>query len=66
MVVCSCHGVSDKEIKRIVSEGAQTVRDVRRSCKAGSDCGICVCQVKELIEEHKSVAQDQSRADEEI
>jgi bacterioferritin-associated ferredoxin len=50
MVVCLCKGVSDKKIRWLVQNGATTLRDVMASCKAGSDCGTCICQVKELIE----------------
>jgi bacterioferritin-associated ferredoxin len=51
MLVCLCKGVSDKKIRWLVQNGATCLRDVMATCKAGSDCGSCVCQVRDLIEE---------------
>jgi len=51
MVVCLCKGVSDKTIRWLVQNGAKGLRDVAQACKAGTDCGSCVCQVRELIEQ---------------
>lgn len=51
MVVCLCKGVNDRKIRALVEGGAQTLREVVRSCQAGSDCGACLCQVKELIDQ---------------
>lgn len=50
MVVCLCKGVSDKTIRGLVQNGASTLREVALACRAGTDCGSCVCQVRELIE----------------
>lgn len=54
MVVCLCKGVSDKTIRELVDQGATSVKQVMASCKAGSDCGTCICHVKELFETLKS------------
>ena len=56
MVVCLCKGVSDKKIRWLVQNGATSLREVVASCKAGSDCGTCVFQVKEIIEETRQAA----------
>ncbi len=45
-----------KAIQQAVSEGAQNVRDVRRSLNVGSQCGQCVRQAHEVIEQAKSLA----------
>jgi bacterioferritin-associated ferredoxin len=58
MVVCLCKGVSDKKVRWLVQNGAATLRDVMTSCKAGTDCGSCVCQLKQIIEETQSTATD--------
>jgi bacterioferritin-associated ferredoxin len=56
MFVCICHAVNEKAIHQAVSEGAQNLRDVRRSLSVGSQCGQCVRQAHEVIEEAKALA----------
>jgi bacterioferritin-associated ferredoxin len=56
MLVCLCKGVSDKKIRWLVQNGACSLREVMQTCQAGSDCGSCVGQVRELIEDAKATA----------
>lgn len=49
MIVCLCHGISDRTIRDAVDDGCKTVRQVARACGAGTDCGSCKRQVKDLI-----------------
>lgn len=56
MVVCLCKGVSDHKIRWLVQNGARTAKEVVASCKAGTDCGSCICQVKQLVEEYRKEA----------
>ena len=42
MIVCLCKGVSDRDVRAAIDSGSQTVRDVGRRCRAGTDCGACV------------------------
>lgn len=58
MFVCICHAVNEKAIQQAVSEGAQSVRDVRRSLNVGSQCGQCVRHAFEVIEQAKALAED--------
>ncbi|MBM4253620.1 MAG: hypothetical protein FJ146_16755 [Deltaproteobacteria bacterium] len=53
MVVCLCKGVSDKKINALLENGATCLRDVMASCKAGSDCGSCICQLKEMVQKSR-------------
>ncbi len=50
MIVCSCHAVTDREIRRAVSSGARTPCQVAEMCGAGSSCGGCHESVSELLE----------------
>jgi bacterioferritin-associated ferredoxin len=59
MFVCLCHGITDKQIKKIVADGAGTVNSVRKRCLAGSSCGACVCELKSIVEQTK-VSRDDS------
>ncbi len=51
MLVCICHGISDKDIKNAIHEGATGFRDIRASMKVGSGCGQCVSFAKALVDE---------------
>jgi bacterioferritin-associated ferredoxin len=50
MLVCQCRGVSDRQIRRLVREGACSTRDVVRATGAGRDCGGCRSDVKKVVE----------------
>lgn len=50
MYVCLCHGVSDRRIRDLISQGCTTVKDIQNTCKAGSNCGACILQIQELTE----------------
>lgn len=49
MIVCHCHGVTDREIRASVQCGARTCADVADSCGAGSGCGGCSDLVAEIV-----------------
>ena len=51
MIVCVCHGVSERHLETVVAAGAKTVGDVTRACGAGSDCGACSDKLAELLED---------------
>ena len=58
MVICLCKGVNDKTIRRLLETGSVSVRDIMLKCKAGSDCGSCVCHIKELVQQAKTQNDD--------
>jgi NifU-like protein len=50
-VVCTCFGVTDKEIERVVRENnLTTVEQVTNYCKAGGGCGSCKGEIEKIIE----------------
>jgi bacterioferritin-associated ferredoxin len=49
MIVCHCHGVTDREIRASVKCGARTCADVANACGAGSGCGGCEALVEEIV-----------------
>ena len=50
-VVCTCFGVTDKEIERVVEENdLKTVEEVTNYCKAGGGCGGCKGEIEKIIE----------------
>ena len=51
MIVCHCHGLTDREVRSAVRHGARTVSDVSRRCGAGSACGGCRPTIEFLVSE---------------
>lgn len=50
-VVCTCFGVTDKEIERVILENdLMTVEGVTNYCKAGGGCGGCKGEIEKIIE----------------
>ena len=49
-VVCTCFGVTDKEIERVIRENNLTmVEEVTNYCKAGGGCGGCRGEIEKII-----------------
>ena len=49
-VVCTCFGVTDKEIERVIRENdLTTVDEVTNYCKAGGGCGGCKGEIEKII-----------------
>ena len=51
MIVCHCKGITEREIRSAVREGATTHRQVGRACQAGRSCGGCHPVIREIIED---------------
>lgn len=51
MLVCHCRGVSDRQIKRAVKNGACSLREVARETGAGMRCGGCRSNVAQVVQE---------------
>jgi NifU-like protein len=50
-VVCTCFGVTDAEIERVVRENnLTTVEQVTNYCKAGGGCGGCKGEIEKIIQ----------------
>lgn len=49
MIVCLCHGVSERTVDSCVDAGAKTVEEVGLMSGAGMGCGACHCQIKEKL-----------------
>ena len=50
-VVCTCFGVTDTEIERVIRENnLTTVEQVTNYCKAGGGCGGCKGEIQKIIE----------------
>ncbi len=50
-IVCTCFGVTDSEIERVIRENdLTTVEQVTNYCKAGGGCGGCRGEIEKIIE----------------
>jgi len=50
-VVCTCFGVTDREIERVIRENnLTTVEQVTNYCKAGGGCGGCQGEIEKIVE----------------
>lgn len=49
MYVCSCFGITDKQVKEHAEAGACTPRQIASVCKAGTDCGGCVRAIQTVL-----------------
>ncbi len=54
MYVCICHGITEKDIKQAALNGAESVRDLKKSHELGSQCGKCVSYAAKVIKESKA------------
>jgi bacterioferritin-associated ferredoxin len=61
MLVCHCRGVTDRQIRRLVKDGAGSTREVARATGAGLRCGGCRSNVKQIVDETVSREFEKSR-----
>jgi len=55
-IVCYCTNVTNGMIKEAVDSGAHTLEEVQEITGAGTVCGACLEDVKRLVEEFVSEA----------
>ncbi len=48
-ILCHCHGVNDRTIRRAIDRGAHTVDEIGDACRAGTTCGGCWPTLDELL-----------------
>ena len=53
MYVCVCHGITDRQIRRAVDEGAGSLGEVQMQLPIGGCCGRCVDAAEDVIREHQ-------------
>jgi len=50
MIICHCHGISDRELREAANRG-EHADDAARSCRAGTSCHGCLPAVREILRE---------------
>jgi assimilatory nitrate reductase catalytic subunit len=48
-VVCACHGVGADVIAATIAAGAGSVEAVGAACKAGTNCGSCIPEIRKML-----------------
>jgi bacterioferritin-associated ferredoxin len=48
VIVCICKGVSDRKIREMAQQG-QSLRQIITNCEAGTCCGACTSDIKEIV-----------------
>ena len=51
MFICICHAVNDSTIRRVVSDGVLSFRDLSLKTGCGTQCGTCVAQARAVMNE---------------
>jgi NifU-like protein len=63
IVVCTCFGVTDKEIRRVIQENNLTdIEQVTNYCKAGGGCRGCHPDIQKIIDEIQGQAKRAAEA----
>jgi NifU-like protein len=53
-LICTCFGVSEEEIEKVISENdLETVEEVGEFCLAGTGCGSCRLLIEEMLDVNK-------------
>ena len=51
-IICSCLGVTEREVLLNLAKGAKTFEDIQKITKAGTGCGKCIPKIKKFIKDH--------------
>ncbi len=49
MIVCLCEGLSDRQLRRAIEEGCDSVAALAQRTRAATGCGMCACDLKQLL-----------------
>ncbi|MEV8344782.1 (2Fe-2S)-binding protein [Streptomyces niveus] len=47
--ICSCFGITEKQVREHAEAGACTPRQIASASKAGTDCGSCVRSIQSIL-----------------
>lgn len=51
MYVCLCKGITDRQIKAAIDDGANSLKQLRKALGVASQCGKCSAITCELLDE---------------
>ena len=50
LISCLCHGISEKDVDKVVARGACSVEEISKCTGAGTDCGSCYQKIRDIAE----------------
>jgi bacterioferritin-associated ferredoxin len=51
MYICVCHAVTNSAINQAVNNGAASFRDLSFATGCGTQCGSCITQARQVMDE---------------
>jgi assimilatory nitrate reductase catalytic subunit len=57
-IICVCHNVGARSIDRAIADGADTAEAIGAACKAGTNCGSCVPELKRTLAKQRRAVSD--------
>lgn len=51
--ICYCLNVNEDDIKEAISQGANSVDDIKEATGAGTACGSCIKRIDKILLESK-------------
>lgn len=51
--ICYCLNVNEDEIKQAITDGANSVDDIKEATGAGTACGACIKRIEKILIESK-------------
>ncbi|AQT60027.1 bacterioferritin-associated ferredoxin [Cellvibrio sp. PSBB023] len=51
MYVCVCKGITDRQIKAAINDGASSLGQLRKALGVASQCGKCSVMTREILDE---------------
>lgn len=55
MYLCLCQGITKKQVQTILQTKVLTLEDIQRKYQIGKNCGSCLEQLEDIINESKHV-----------
>ncbi len=55
MYVCVCYGVTDKQVKKAVEDGAVDLKALQKALNVGTQCGKCIRMTLEVMQQQLDV-----------
>jgi bacterioferritin-associated ferredoxin len=51
MYICICNGITERDIRKCIDEGARSLSDLQRELGVSAGCGQCASSAKCLLRE---------------
>ncbi len=62
MIVCLCEGLSDRDLREVVRDGATSRYELSLRTGAGRCCGSCRCDLRQIVHEELEAVEQEAFA----